>query len=92
MSPFAKPLVTPPDERNSRLQILGFLTNQAFEPEVISNMSRAFEGACEALQLKIVDDPATRHVAAKIIELVQRGIRDQPTLLQQTLKEFGAEP
>jgi hypothetical protein len=55
-------------------------------------MSRAFEGACEALQLKIVDDPATRHVAAKIIELVQRGIRDQPTLLQQTLKEFGAEP
>ena len=92
MSPFAKPLVTPPDERNSRLQILGFLTNQAFEPEVIGNMSQVFEAACEALQLKIVDDPATRHVAAKIIELVQRGIRDQPTLLQQTLKEFGAEP
>jgi hypothetical protein len=92
MSPFTNSLVAPPDARTSRLQILGFLTNQAFEPEVISNMSRAFEGACEALQLKIVDDPATRHVAAKIIELVQRGVRDQPMLLQQTLKEFAAEP
>lgn len=92
MPPFTNPLVTPPDARNSRLQILGFLTNQAFEPEVIANMSQAFEAACEALQLKIVDDLATRHVAAKIIELVQRGIRDQPALLQQTLREFSADP
>lgn len=92
MPAFTNPLATPPDASDSRLQALGFLTNQAFEPEVIGNMSRAFEAACEALQLKIVDDPATRHVAAKIIELVQRGIRDQPTLLQQTLKEFAAEP
>jgi hypothetical protein len=89
---FANPLVAPPDAKNSRLEILGFLANQAFDPEAIGNMSRAFEGACEALQLKIVDDPATRHVAAKIIELAQRGIRDQPALLQQTLKEFAAEP
>jgi hypothetical protein len=85
-------VVPPPGAKNSRLQILGFLTNQAFDPEVIGNMSRAFESACEALQLKIVDDPATRHVAAKVIELAQRGIRDQSALLQQTLKEFAAEP
>ena len=92
MSALMNSPVTPPRDGNSQLQIRGFLTNQAFEPEVIDNMSRAFEGACEALQLNIVDDPATRNVAAKTIELVQRGVRDQSALLQQTLKEFAAEP
>jgi hypothetical protein len=91
MSPFANSLVATRREKQP-IANPWFLANQAFDPEVISNMSRAFEGTCEALQLKIVDDPATRHVAAKIIELVQRGIRDQPTLLQQTLKEFAPEP
>lgn len=92
MSVLVNSPVTPPRDGNSQLRIHGFLTNQAFDPEVIANMSRAFEGACQALQLNVVDDPATRHVAAKIIELAQRGICGQAALLQQALKEFTAEP
>jgi hypothetical protein len=34
------------------------------------------------------DDPATRLVASKIIELTQRGVRDAPTLSAMILKEF----
>jgi len=34
------------------------------------------------------DDPATRLVAEKIIELTQRGVRDAATLRVMTLEEF----
>jgi hypothetical protein len=40
------------------------------------------------LELSFTDDPATRFVASKIIELAQRGVRDAPTLSAMTLKEF----
>jgi hypothetical protein len=40
------------------------------------------------LALKFTDDPATRLVASKIIELAQRGVRDAATLSTMTLKEF----
>jgi hypothetical protein len=51
-------------------------------------MSAAFVAACDALQLKVSDDPATRFVAKKVIELAQRGIRDPNMLRKLTLKEF----
>jgi hypothetical protein len=38
--------------------------------------------------MKLTDDPATRVVAQKIIELAQRGVRDAPTLSEMTLKEL----
>ena len=60
----------------------------AFEPEVIETMSAAFVAACDALQLKVGDDPATRVVAEKVINLAQRGIRDPIMLRAMTLKEF----
>jgi hypothetical protein len=72
-------------ERNS---IRPFLAGQPFEPEVIQDMSHALESACEALELNLTDDPATRLVASKIIELAQRGVRDAATLSAMTLKEF----
>jgi hypothetical protein len=65
------------------------LAGQAFEPEAIENMSAAFTAACEALHLKAGDDPATRFVAQKIIELAQRGIRDRDMLRKMTLQEFN---
>jgi hypothetical protein len=68
-----------------------YLAGQAFEPEIIKNMSAALAGACDALQLKMHDDPATRFVAEKVIGLAQRGIRDVGTLRRMTLKEFGIE-
>jgi len=71
------------------MPITPYLAHQAFEPEIIDTMSAAFVAACEALHLKVGDDPATRIVAEKVIELAQRGIRDPDTLRTMTLKEFG---
>jgi hypothetical protein len=65
-----------------------FLAGQAFEPDAIREMSLAVETVCEKLNLRLTDDPETRLVASKIIELAQRGVRDAPTLTAMTLAEF----
>jgi hypothetical protein len=70
------------------MPITPFLARQAFEPEAIENMSAALVAACDALHLKVGDDPATRFVAERVIELAQRGIRDPDMLCKLTLKEF----
>jgi len=69
--------------------ITPFLTGEAFGPKAIQNMSAAYVRACESLHLKIGDDPTTRLVAKKIIELAQHGIRDPETLRIMTLNEFN---
>jgi len=51
-------------------------------------MSLALEINCGKFGMKLADDPATRVVALKIIELAQRGVRDAPTLSEMTLKEL----
>jgi hypothetical protein len=51
-------------------------------------MSIALETVCEKLGLNLTDDPATRLVASKIIELAQRGVRDATTLSEMTLRDF----
>jgi hypothetical protein len=73
------------------MPITPYLAHQAFEPEVIETMSAAFVAACEALHLKVGDDPETRFVAEKVIELTQRGISDPDELRTMTLKEFGLD-
>jgi predicted RNA-binding Zn-ribbon protein involved in translation (DUF1610 family) len=56
-------------------------------------MSVAFLATCDALHLKVGDDPATRLVAGKVIEFAQRGIRDPDALRTMTLKELSkSEP
>jgi hypothetical protein len=42
------------------MPITPFLAGQAFDPKAIENMSAAFVAACDALRLKVGDDPATR--------------------------------
>jgi hypothetical protein len=74
------------------MPITPFLARQAFDPEVIRVMSTAFTGVCGAMGLNVGDDPATRIVAEKIIELAQRGVRDAATLQSMTLKEFDLRP
>jgi len=49
------------------MPIRPFLAGQAFEPEIIRQMSLALETVCGKLDLALTDDPATRLVAAKII-------------------------
>jgi hypothetical protein len=65
-----------------------FLAGQAFEPDMIREMSLALESVCKTLKLGLIDDPNTRLVASKIIELAQRGVRGAATLSQMALKEF----
>ncbi len=48
------------------MPIRPFLSDQAFDPELIAAMSLALEQACDALHLKVVDDIANRLVAEKI--------------------------
>jgi hypothetical protein len=54
-------------------------------------MSLALESVCKTLGLKVIDDPATRHVAEKIIELSQHGVRGVAALHAMTVKEFQGE-
>ena len=70
------------------MQIRPFLSGQEFDPETIEKMTDALERVCNALGLKMVDDPATRLIAEKVIEQAQRGVRDVSTLTALTLKEF----
>jgi len=70
------------------MPIRGFLSGQAFEPEVIRQMSLALETVCGKFGMKLTEDPATRVVALKIIELAQRGLHDAPTLSEMALKEL----
>jgi len=70
------------------MPIRPFLASQDFDPETITKMSAALESVCEKLGLKMVDDPATRLVAEKIIELAQRGVKDVTTLRAMTLEQL----
>jgi hypothetical protein len=51
-------------------------------------MSLALETVCGKFGMKLTDEPATRVVAQKILELAQRGVRDTPTITELTLKEL----
>ena len=70
------------------MPIRGFLSGQAFAPEVLRQMSLALETICGQFGMKLADDPATRVVALKIIELAERGVHDASTLSEMTLKEL----
>jgi hypothetical protein len=73
------------------MPIRRFLADEPFDPEIITMMSTALENVCKALGLNIVDDPATRLVAQKIIELTQRGMRDATKLTAETLRELKSD-
>jgi hypothetical protein len=67
------------------VQIRAFLAGQSFGPETIREMSLALESVRETLGMRLIDDPATRLVAQKIIELRQPGLRGD-TLQVMTLE------
>ena len=77
--------------RGDGMPIRPFLNGAAFEPEAIRNMSVVFESVCAELGLSDKDDPATRLVASKIIEIAQSGVLDAARLRSMTRKEFKLE-
>jgi hypothetical protein len=70
------------------MPIRPFLANQAFDQDLINEMSAALHTVCSELGLKVIDDSATRLIAEKIIALAQRGVRDASTLHAMAIKQL----
>lgn len=70
------------------MPIRPFLAGRPFDPDKISEMSKALEAVCEALRLRMIDDAATRLVAEKIIELAHRGVEGADRLRAMALQEL----
>jgi hypothetical protein len=69
--------------------ITPFLRHEAFGPEQIEIMSAAFLDACAELGLDNGRaNPTTQLVAARIIELAQRGINSQAALFRGAVDGF----
>lgn len=66
-------------QHSESASIVPFLRDQAFDPDTVNLMSAAIEKICGELGIK-AQSPAGEVIAAKIIELVQRGMRN-PTAL-----------
>ena len=68
-----------------------YLAGRSFDPELIQNMSAAFQSVCAALSLKPIDDAVTRLVAEKIIALAGNGTHSPVLLHLMTLKELEGD-
>ena len=68
------------------------LQGQAFDPDTVRVMGRAFENVCK--QLGIVDrhDAVTKIVARAVIDMAQRGFRDVDGLTAAVMQEFNPGP
>jgi hypothetical protein len=73
------------------MPIRPYLSDGAFDPEAVAEMSFAMESVREALSLRAVDDVATRLVAMTIIELAGQGLRG-PALQTAALDAFPQAP
>ncbi len=73
------------------MPITPFLRNQAFDPETVEAMGKAFVTTCEALGLSDRSDAMTNLVAEKIIELAQRGFKNPTALQFAAIKEFQSD-
>jgi hypothetical protein len=58
------------------MPITPFLRGQAFDPETVEVMGKAFVITCETFGLSDRTDNMAKLVAEKIIELVQRGFKN----------------
>jgi hypothetical protein len=74
------------------MAIYRLLKFAAFDPEDVSCMTTAYEGALVVLKLTDRQDPITELVAKKIIEVSQQGERDPDRLREKALIELGIAP
>ncbi len=74
------------------MPIRPYLQGQAFDPDTVRVMGAAFEKACK--QLGIIDrhDAVTKIVARTVIEMAQRGFRDEDSLTAAVMQEFRPGP
>jgi hypothetical protein len=74
------------DAKSSCMTVYRLFKNKAFEPEVITVMTRAYTEVCRTLGLSDGDEPQTDAVAKKVIEFAQRGERDPVRLREHVLQ------
>ena len=72
----------------ARLELTDFSQAKHLNRKWFGKLSVALETICGEFGMNLTDEPATRVVASKIIELAQRGVRDAPTLTEMTLQEL----
>jgi hypothetical protein len=65
------------------------LLSQAFGPDEIACMVTAYEDALRELNLTSRNDPMTKIIAKKIIELAQNGKRDPVEIRRLALAQIG---
>lgn len=83
------------------MSVYRLFKNEAFEPEAISTMTRAYADVCRMLGLTDHDHPQTdgtdgsdsalldkNLVAKKVIEFAQRGARDSKRLRDCVLRDL----
>ncbi len=73
------------------MAIIPFLKGQAFDPELVEAMGDAFSKTCDALGSVERADPIATIVAAKIIELAQRGLRNPTAMQLMALDELKSQ-
>jgi hypothetical protein len=79
-------------KRQTSAPITPFLRGQAFDPETLEALAKAFVTTCERLGLSERDDALTQLVAQNIIELAQRGLKNPTALHLAAMKEFKSDP
>jgi hypothetical protein len=70
------------------MPIQPYLQGQAFDPDSIRIMSVAFENACKQLGILDKHDAVTKIVARTVIDMAQRGFRDEESLTDAVMQEF----
>ena len=73
------------------MPITPFLRGQAFDPETVEAMGKAFVMTCRTFGLIDRRDAMTNLVAAKIIELAQRGLKNPLALHLAAMAEFESD-
>ena len=71
------------------MAIYRLLRDQRIELERASVLAAAYELTLRALGLKDRDDPITKIIAEKIIQIGQRGVRDPHQISTLAIQELG---
>src|SRR5206468_2712463 len=82
----------PPGGWDGAVPIYRLLKDEPFEPEHVALMGHVFEDVLRTLGLVDREDPITRLVARRVIELAQAGERDPVRLKRLTLESFEGGP
>jgi hypothetical protein len=74
------------------MPIRPYLQGEAFDPDAVRVMGIAFENACKELGILNKHDAVTRVVARTVIDMAQRGFRDEDSLTAAVMQEFRPGP